>query len=725
MFTRKYSSKRLGILYIILCTLTIGILFSYNFSTGKAAKKPSISTKSATIFINGSYTISVKNKKAKSTCFFTSNKTNIAKVNSKGKITGVGKGSAQIKVRYKYKKRFYNIGTFKITVKKSTINPSYKATDINMTTGQKLSASSYLTTINKSATYIITSSDSDIAKGTSDGTIIALKSGKASLSIHEVYNGRSRTIGCLIVTIEGSSLKSTSIKMPYSSTLDISQILNNMSSSSTYKLTSNNTKLVSIDDNIIETASRGTENASCTVDVYETIIDTNSTRKIGTLTITLTNSAYIAIDDQTVYLGLGSKLEIGAVDNIHISNPADNATYSIEAASTSILSDDLVAKKYGKTTVKIKETINGKTRILPDTINVVIERASIKDELLIDGLTTMVEGDTYGKYPVKCRNRNYTYSYETKDKSVCDVKSAGTHADEDYLVIDPKNIGSTIITVYEKTSSSSTKRTKLGSFGVTVTADTSVLPEDINASDIIKNISVTSNGKTYSGVISDEDLTCTFSDEDDNGFLDYGTKLEDITAGDFNITFKKAKYRIISVDTSDGSDWTFTLGLGTNNSASEDDSSDDTEETTVDLTVTLKTADFDTASIIKNIKVKVGATTKTITSSTPFNDDKTLMQFAEGNKNFEALFTTAQFISAGATEFKDDVEDPVSFSDLKNVSCTVTPNTYNSKSNTSGNAAVKQITSPISEDNSEWTFTVTFEDGTTEDCSVKIDRLDD
>ena len=91
-----------------------------------ATKKTTLKTKSATIYVNGKYTISLKNKLKNATYFYTSNKTSIAKVSAKGAITGCGKGTAKISVRYKYKKEFKSVGTFKVTVKKASLKSSYK-----------------------------------------------------------------------------------------------------------------------------------------------------------------------------------------------------------------------------------------------------------------------------------------------------------------------------------------------------------------------------------------------------------------------------------------------------------------------------------------------------------------------------------------------------------------------------------------------------------------------
>lgn len=722
MNKKNNSYKITFILYFTLFTLILGLGILSNQTLSKAAKKPYLASSSATIFVNGTYTISVKNKIAHSTCFFTSNKTKVAKVNSKGTVTGLKKGTAQIKVRYKLKGKFHTIGSFNVTVKKATINSKYYKEDYYMTTGQTLPASTYLNTVNTAATYNITSSDENIATGSSDGTITALKAGKVSLSINEVYNKKSRKIGSVILTITGSSLKTKDVKMPYNSTLNITQFIEDFNKTSIYTLNSSDTSLVSVKDNILLSASSGIDNKTCTITVCETTLDDNATHTVGTFTVSLTNSAYIADENQTVYLGIGDRLEIGAEDNICISNPNKYATYTIvpseEPTETSILSDNLVAQKYGPTEVSIKETINGKSTILLNKIKVIVEKASIRDELLTDGFTTSVGGDTYGKYPVKCRNHNYIYSYEVENKNVCDANPAGNHPDEDYLIINPKIVQNTRITVYEKTSVSSTKRTKVGSFAVIVTADNSVPlnPYNINASDIIKALSVTCNGKTYSADVSNDDMTCSFTDKNNNGTIDYGTNLENITANDFNITFKKAKYTIQSADSTNGSDWTFIIGLGTN-----DNDSSDNEESTAELTVSLRTSDFKTSSILKNIMVQLGPTTKTITQTTPFYYNNSMMQFDDDNKNFEIQFTPAQYISAGATEYKNGADNPVYLRDLKNVRCFVTPNTFNSKTNPTGNAAVTRITDPISDDNEEWTFTITFDDGTTEDCTVRLE----
>ena len=107
-----------------------------------------------------SLSLSIRNQK-KATYFYTSNKTEIARVNSKGIITGIGKVTASIRVRYKHKGEFHSAGTFKITVKNSTLKKAYKTLDL--TTGESRKPSEYLDGANPDASYIITISSSVVA----------------------------------------------------------------------------------------------------------------------------------------------------------------------------------------------------------------------------------------------------------------------------------------------------------------------------------------------------------------------------------------------------------------------------------------------------------------------------------------------------------------------------------------------------------------------------------
>ena len=64
-----------------------------------AAKKASLKTKSLNVNVGESKKITIKKKVSKRTYTFTSSKKKVAKVNKKGKVTGVKSGKANITVK--------------------------------------------------------------------------------------------------------------------------------------------------------------------------------------------------------------------------------------------------------------------------------------------------------------------------------------------------------------------------------------------------------------------------------------------------------------------------------------------------------------------------------------------------------------------------------------------------------------------------------------------------
>lgn len=62
----------------------------------------------------------------------------------------------------------------------------------------------------------------------------------------------------------------------------------------------------------------------------------------------------------------------------------------------------------------------------------------------------------------------------------------------------------------------------------------------------------------------------------------------------------------------------------------------------------------------------------------------------------------------------------VPLSSLTNVSCQVNQKTYNRINTPTANAAVKKISTPVTNDNRTWTFNVEFENGTTQAYTVLL-----
>lgn len=766
--------KKIGFLCLMLL-LCIG--FPGSKINAEAASKTKLKTSESTIFINEKYTIPLTGKLKKATYIFTSNKTKIAKVNSKGVITGINSGSASIKIRYKYKGDFYSVGTFKVTIHKSSLRTDYKAMD--MLTGDTLKPDAYLSGINPNASYIITSSVSAVAKGGSDGVITAKKAGRTAISIHEVYNNRSRKVGSIALSVEGSSLKRDEIKMAYNSNINITDLLDDMDSTSKYALTSDNSSLVTTSNTRISATSRGKGVQTCSITVDETL--SNKTKHtIGSFKVNLTDETFVSFLNKDVLIGFGEVITVGNT-GIVIQNKVAGAQYKLTPKDASVLkteeiknrSTNLEAIGYGITSVSIEEVRGGKTRLLEDTVDVTVSQAYILKDLADNGYEVSIgSSDTFGRYPFECRNLKAVYDYTSASSSICGVGSGGMNKDQDYLVITPKKVGTTEISVYEtmtstnaQTKATTRSRKKIGSFNITVheagytpnytpAPGTTATPKpgtsstpapgtsgtprpprpssnpggtDISleeyldnpvASNIISSIRLDYNNKTYYGYASDMGLECLFGDDDNySDYIDYGTDFDKISINDFTITLANSGYELVSLESYGGTDWTLSIQLN------------DEDNTVEEVPIYLNAAEFDTSSIISDIAVKVGDRTRHIPSSpypaaSSMNDDE-INQFEDGNKEFSVYFTPKEYERAGSDEYYDLIhseddnypdgypEDPKTLSDLNNVSCTYTE--------AGGNSAVRSISQPVTDDNYYWTFEVTFEDGSTEEFSVSLE----
>lgn len=729
--------RRLELLLLCLALL-FSISCTVNSTDADAASKTTLSVKKETIFINSTYQIPLKNKIKKATYFYTSNKTKVARVNSKGIITGIGKGTAAIKVRYKYKGEFHPVGTFKITIKKSTLKSTHKI--LNMLTGDSVKPDEYLNNPNPDATYIITSSLSAIAGAGNDGIINAKKAGRTSIGIHEVVNKRSRTIGSIALSVTGASIKRDEVRMAYNSRMYFSDLLEDMSSTSSYTMTSNDTNLVYTSRTNISAVSKGTGNKSCEITVEEKMSN-KVTHTIGKFTVNVTDEPFITYNNQNVSIGLNEEITVGTSSTgkgIIIANKVSGAKYELISSNTSVAAnkvevvnnnkktivDKLVGTNYGTATITIKQTKNDVTTTLTDTVTLTVDPAFIKQDIKINGISVTVGGDTYNEYPVDCRNTKATYSYESADTTICGVGTAGLNKDQDYLVATGKKSGITEITVYETLNG---KRNKIGSFKVTVTDNSSSNNNNDNnnnnnnnssntptlmnpvASTLISSITL-NHHKSYKGTVSNTSLECIFGDDSGN-YIDYGTDFNSISRGEFDIKLTNSQYQVKSIYTDDGYEWTAEIELN------------DSEDTIVEVPILLISEELDVSSIISSIDIRFGTNDNitSITKDTKFPDDNTISQFEDSNHNFFVNYTAKQYSDIGVTEFDTTVTNPTYLSELKKdvIKCSVNQNVFG-VNNISANSAVKTVSTPVSNDNSFWTFEVTFEDGTVEEFDITL-----
>lgn len=684
-------------------TLLTGCL---TYTSASAAATPALKVRSKSLYVNGTYTIPLKNKIKKATYFYTSGKTKVAKVNSKGKITARGKGSAKIKVRYRYKKKTRTIGTFQITVRRTTMRSDVKA--IRTTVGTTLTTASYLNDRNASASYLISSTSQGIVTTDSSGNITIKKAGSTTLTVVEQYNGKKRTLGRFSLIATGASLSTDTIKMAFGSKYDASTIIADKVANASYTFSTSNSLLIGISGSTLLAAPNPGYDTSCTVTAYETIGD--KVRTIGIIRVNLVQSAYITPEDRKLTVGMGTVLRVSD-DCIKVTNRDPNAVYSIQAENPDVIDENATAIQYGTTNISVVETKGTTSTTLSETVEVTVTSSSIKKELL-NGLDLRIGGSNYADYPVIYPNLAVNYFYTSSDTKVC---KTGNGENEDILMLFPQNPGKAIITVYEIAKDNSTQR-KVGEFEVRVAKDNGEIDnvDDLTAADILSGCSLYYKGKTFQARVSDDSRECVFADEEGTGILDYGMDYSALTTGSFTISPIRNRFTVESkeVDEDDPAHWTVYIDLHTE--------TDEKDTDIIPIDIYLESAPLDAASIFASIQVKLGGKTGIINAKSTFPDDEDTLQFADENTSFVYAFIARDYINAGATEYDEDAEDPVFLSELTNVFCIPMQNIWSTKNNTAS-TAVKSISEAVSDDNSYWTFTVTFDNEETVDFDVTLD----
>lgn len=707
---KPYISRHVFVLYATLLLCGAFGMFCTEAKVS-AATKTTLKTKSKSLYINGTYTIPLKDKKKKATYFFTSNKTKVAKVNSKGKITARGKGSAKIKVRYKYKKKTYSAGTFKVTVQKATLRSNIRT--IVTTVGSQIPVTSYLNDQNPSATYEITGTNPAVATGSSNGTITINKAGTTTLTITEVFNGKKRTLGKFSISASGASLGTTSIKMAYGTSYNASPIILDKLPEATYSLASTDNNMLAVSGMTLTAGADPGYNSEQQIYVYEN--NAGQTRLIGYFSVSLIQTVYVAQQDRNISVGLGAKLSVSK-DCIRLTNPDPTASYSLISKNKSVIDEDLTAINYGTAEITIQEQKAGSSTatVLDETVTVTVTSATIKTELITDGLDLTVDDVAYNDYPVVNRNHMVKYFYKSSSDSICQVGTGGDGEDQDYLVLYPKKAGKVTIAVSEIALNGASQRT-IGSFEVRIAKDTAEIEnvDDLMATDLLSACSLYYKGKTFVAKLEEGTRNCRFVDDNGVGVLDYGLDFEHITQGNFMITPRRNRFLIDHIDRNedDPSEWTVYIDI---QNATSDHGTD-----ILPLHIYLQEAPLDAAALFQGIQLNVGNSRSTINQWSTMPDDNQTLQFANSNKDFVTEFTKKQFLAAGATQFDPNELNPVYISNLTNVFCTPIGATWSS-TNPNASVAVTAISVTTSKDNLHWNFTVTFENGVTEDFTVTI-----
>lgn len=195
----KKFGKKIG----CFCVIGTLVISGGNVVHVEAAAKPKLSVKKVVIPIGKQKksSFSVLNKKSGAKYVFKTSNKKVVKVSSKGVLTGVKKGTANIVVSQKLKKKVTKIGKVKVTVKKACALKKNTQTFTYKREKVSVKLEDFIKYINPDATYKLVSSDAKIAKGISlkkknnyAGTIDLKKAGTVIFTIKETYKKKTTSV---------------------------------------------------------------------------------------------------------------------------------------------------------------------------------------------------------------------------------------------------------------------------------------------------------------------------------------------------------------------------------------------------------------------------------------------------------------------------------------------------------------------------------------------------
>ncbi len=221
----KKQTTLLTIVFVMVFTLILNVIPAYAATT-------KLSTTKATIAINGTKTIKLKNKNKKAEYTYSSNNKKIATVNKKGVITGVSAGTTTVKVVQILNSKKTTLGTVNVTVKNASINKEMikEIEESYILTSQVGAYPNYMEYgffaeecvkyLNPKAEYKFYSCDTKKMKIATDGMIEETKgTGTVKVEIKEVYNKKTKSLGTFKVKIENPSLTTKKATVPMGETV--------------------------------------------------------------------------------------------------------------------------------------------------------------------------------------------------------------------------------------------------------------------------------------------------------------------------------------------------------------------------------------------------------------------------------------------------------------------------------------------------------------------------
>jgi Bacterial Ig-like domain (group 2). len=216
---------------ILLCIILVAptvincIPVLHNVSTAEAAsKKAKLYTKSSTIGIESSPEyIGIDNYNYKAKYTYTPADKKLVSIDKYGRLTGKKTGKTNITVKETYKGKTNTVGTYKVTVayaKLASQQPDlvqYAPTQPNI---------QYQ---NLKATYTYVSSDTSIIAVTSDGFLIGLKTGNASVTVTEKYKNKTRALGSIKLNVVANTVEDKTVTIGVGASESLYDIISNES----------------------------------------------------------------------------------------------------------------------------------------------------------------------------------------------------------------------------------------------------------------------------------------------------------------------------------------------------------------------------------------------------------------------------------------------------------------------------------------------------------------
>lgn len=209
-------------------------MFSSRVALNASAKAKLVSTK-WDVAVNEKFEIRVNGKVKKASYSYVSQNKKVAKVNSKGVVTGLVAGKAKIKVTQKLKGKKTVVGTFNLTVKKAKVHNNTELVpgfnnQVGLYEKHPLTVyfGDYMSYMNEKATY--TAISNDIKKLTltnKNKNTFLVKSvngtGSVSITFKETYKGKTRTVGTMKFKLYSPQyFGENSVKLSKGETLQVS-----------------------------------------------------------------------------------------------------------------------------------------------------------------------------------------------------------------------------------------------------------------------------------------------------------------------------------------------------------------------------------------------------------------------------------------------------------------------------------------------------------------------